>query len=59
MQALSAALDLLATINRATLAACRLATIGLVAAIAIAIAASVLWRYPRNDALSWAEGVSK
>jgi TRAP-type C4-dicarboxylate transport system permease small subunit len=59
MQALSAALDLLATINRATLATCRLATIGLVAAIAIVIAASVFWRYALNDALSWAEEVSK
>ena len=59
MQALSAALSGLAAVNRATLAGCRLATIGLVAAIAVVIAASVFWRYALNDALSWAEEVSK
>jgi TRAP-type C4-dicarboxylate transport system permease small subunit len=59
MQALSAALAGLAAINRPTLAACKLATMGLVAAITVIIAASVFWRYALNDALSWAEEVSK
>jgi TRAP-type C4-dicarboxylate transport system permease small subunit len=59
MQALSASLDLLAAINRATLSACRLATTALVGTIALVIAASVFWRYALNDALSWAEEVSK
>jgi TRAP-type C4-dicarboxylate transport system permease small subunit len=59
MGALSAALAGLAAINRATLGACKLATIGLVGAIAVVIAASVFWRYALNDALSWAEEVSK
>jgi TRAP-type C4-dicarboxylate transport system permease small subunit len=59
MRALSAALGALAAINRSTLAACRLATMALVGAIALVIAASVFWRYALNDALSWAEEVSK
>ena len=49
MQALSAALSGLATVNRATLAGCRLATIGLVAAIALVIASSVDCRSAHND----------
>lgn len=38
---------------------CSGATIALVAAIAVVIAASVFWRYVLNDALSWSEEVSK
>jgi TRAP-type C4-dicarboxylate transport system permease small subunit len=49
----------LGAIDRATLLVCRFATMGLVAGIAVVIAASVFWRYALNDALSWSEEVAK
>lgn len=59
MSALASVLGLLGAINRVTLAGCRVATMGLVAAIAVVIAASVFWRYALNDALSWSEEIAK
>ena len=49
----------LAAVNRPLLHGCRLATVGLLAAISLVVAAGVFWRYALNDALSWYEEVSK
>jgi TRAP-type C4-dicarboxylate transport system permease small subunit len=45
--------------NRGLLLVCRLATIGLVAAIAVVICAGVWYRYVLGDALSWSEEIAK
>ena len=45
--------------NGPLLAACRLATVALLAAIAGVVAAGVIWRYGLNDALSWYEEIAK
>lgn len=49
----------LSRVNGVLLAGCRLATIGLMIAIAATIIAGVFYRYVLNDALSWSEEVSK
>lgn len=49
----------LARLNAPLLAACRLATILLLAVIAVVIAVSVVWRYGLNSALSWSEEITK
>jgi TRAP-type C4-dicarboxylate transport system permease small subunit len=45
--------------NRWLLSLCKLATIGLVLAIAGVICAGVFYRYALNDALSWSEEIAK
>jgi TRAP-type C4-dicarboxylate transport system permease small subunit len=45
--------------NRALLLVCKVATIGLVLAIASVICAGVFYRYVLSDALSWSEEIAK
>ncbi len=59
MNLVAAVLGILERINRVSLFLCRYATMGLVAGIAVVIAASVFWRYALNDALSWSEELAK
>lgn len=49
----------LARLNAPLLALCRLATILLLALIAVLIAVSVIWRYGLASALSWSEEITK
>lgn len=56
LQTLAHGLDRL---NRAALFFCKHATIGLLAAIVVVVAAGVWWRYVINDSIAWTEEVAK
>ena len=59
MQALKRIERLLHAGNRGLLLVCKVATIGLVLAIAGVICAGVFYRYVLSDALSWSEEIAK
>jgi TRAP-type C4-dicarboxylate transport system permease small subunit len=56
---LAALIGALAALNAPLAAVCRLATVGLLAAIALVVAIGVFWRYVLGDALSWYEEIAK
>lgn len=59
LSALERLVVLLARVNAPLLALCRVATVGLLALVAVVIAISVIWRYGLDNALSWSEEVAK
>lgn len=54
-----ALLTALGAVNGLVLSVCKWLAIGLVAAIAIIVIASVIWRYGLNHSLAWAEDTAK